>query len=321
MARNLIESNACELAVICDQGEANLARARQRHPGVATCTDCATLFADPSIDAIVVAAPVVNHHSLGKAALEAGKHVLIEKPLTATAAEAEDLIAVAERQGRVLMVGHTFEYSPPVVKVKEIIDSGELGDVYFMMSSRVNLGILRPDVSVIWDLAPHDFSILFAWLGEEPSAVAAFGRGCIDPSKPDVAFVNLRFPSGVVAEVQLSWLSPVKLRRTVVVGSKKMLLYEDTEPVESIKVFDHRVEFDTPESFGQFQLSYRTGDIVSPRVDSYEPLMAEVRHFLECVSTGALPRTDGASGLRVVRALEAAEASITSGGGFVEVRA
>jgi predicted dehydrogenase len=192
-----------------------------------------------------------------------------------------------------------------------------LGDVYFITSSRVNLGLHQRDVSVIWDLAPHDFSILFDWLGEEPDHVQSFGRRCVQDCNPDVAFITMAFPSGTVAEMQLSWLSPVKLRRTLVVGSKKMLLYDDTEAVEKVKIFDHGVNVSDHGSFGEFQLSYRTGDIVSPRLATTEPLGAEARHFIECCMTGMKPKTCGQSGMRVVRALERAEVSLQLNGNYV----
>ncbi|PKQ14971.1 MAG: hypothetical protein CVT67_11590, partial [Actinobacteria bacterium HGW-Actinobacteria-7] len=198
--------------------------------------------------------------------------------------------------------------------IKKLIDSGELGEVYYIASSRINLGLHQKDASVIWDLAPHDFSILFDWLGEEPVQVSAVGRGCIKCDIPDVAFVTLRFPSGAVAEVQLSWLSPVKLRRTLVVGSKKMLMYDDTEAVEKVKLFDHGVNLADPGSFGEFQLSYRTGDILSPHIEGSEPLKVEAMHFIDAVLSGTTPKTDGYSGLRVVRALERAQASLCADG-------
>ncbi len=232
--------------------------------------------------------------------------------MTASVLEARALVAASSVKGVTLMVGHTFEYSSPVVAIKRMIASGELGEVYYISSSRINLGLHQKDVSVIWDLAPHDFSILFSWLGEEPTEISATGRGCVKCDIPDVAFVTMRFPSGAVAEVQLSWLSPVKLRRTLVVGSKKMLVYDDTESVEKVKVFDHGAELVEPGSFGEFQLSYRTGDITSPHLEGWEPLSAEAEHFVECVATGRRPKTDGYSGLRVVRALERAEESMRS---------
>ena len=191
--------------------------------------------------------------------------------------------------------------------------TGELGDIYFVTTSRVNLGLHQKDVSVVWDLAPHDLSILYYWLGEAASAVSVLGRDCLGSNKPDVAFINLRFPSGIIAEVQISWLSPVKLRRTMVVGSRRMLVYDDTENVEKVKIFDHGVDFRDPEDFGEFQLSYRTGDIVSPKLENLEPLFVEARHFVDAVRTGSRPITDGEAGLQVVASLEAAEHSLHHG--------
>ena len=247
--------------------------------------------------------------------MKAGKHVFVEKPITTEAGQARELLELAADNGLTLMVGHTFVFSPPVRKVKEIIESGDLGDVHFITSSRVNLGLHQRDVSVVWDLASHDLSILYYWLGEAAETVYVTGRGCVSPAIPDVAFVNLRFPSGVVADITVSWLSPVKLRRTMVVGSKKMLLYDDTESVEKVKLFDHGVDFKDPETFGEFQLSYRTGDIVAPKLESIEPLFAESTHFLECIEANCRPITDGLAGLRVVASLEAAEKSLHNGGG------
>jgi predicted dehydrogenase len=310
LLRNFAECPGAEVKWVADRNAAQLARARTRWPSILVTTDLEDVLRDPEVDAIVVATPIGTHHDVALRGLLAGKHVFVEKPLAASSRDAEELVRVAEKTGRTLMVGHTFEYSPPVMKIKELLDSGELGDIYFICASRVNLGLHQKDVSVIWDLAPHDFSILFYWLGETPDHVRAFGRSCLQPWSPDVAFVNLAFPSGTVAEVQLSWLSPVKLRRTMIVGSRKMLLYDDTESVEKVKIFDHGVTMREPGSYGEFQLSYRTGDILAPRLDNTEPLMAEASHFVECVRTGARPRTDGRSGLRVVRALERAEASL-----------
>ena len=234
--------------------------------------------------------------------------------MTADTAQACELVRLADEKGLTLMVGHTFVFSPPVRKVKEIIDSGELGDIYFVTTQRVNLGLHQKDVSVVWDLAPHDISILYYWLGEAAESVSTTGRGCVVPGIPDVAFINLRFPSGVVAEIQASWLSPVKLRRTIVVGSRKMLIYDDTENVEKVKVFDHGVDYREPSDFGEFQLSYRTGDIVSPKIQGVEPLFMEAEHFVACCRSGERPLTDGLAGLRVVASLEAAQASLDGGG-------
>ena len=221
------------------------------------------------------------------------------------------MVEFAEKNKLVSMVGHTFLYSPPVLKIKQILESKELGDIRFITSNRVNLGLHQKDVSVIWDLAPHDFSMLFYWLGEEPDFVEAFGHDYVLQGIPDVAFINLGFPSGATANIQVAWLAPSKLRTTVIVGSRKMLIYDDTEPYEKIKIFDKGVDVLEPESFGEYQLSYRTGDIVSPHLDSFEPLGAEMEEFLRCIETGAVPRTSGRSGMGVVKALEAADRSLS----------
>jgi len=314
LVRNFADLADCRVKYVCDRLQRNLAKAEKRHPGIITTREYDTILGDPEVRAVVVATPVASHFDLARRAIEAGKAVLVEKPLAATTAEAAELVRLSTERKSVLMVGHTFKFSPPVIKVRQLISSGDVGDIFFVSSSRVNLGIHRSDVSVVWDLAPHDLSILMYWLGEEPTEVSAIGRGCVEENRPDVAFLNLRFPSGVVAGVHVSWLSPVKLRRTVVVGSKKMLVYDDTEPVEAVKVFDHGVEYRDPETYGEFQLSYRTGDITSPRLDSYEPLLAEATHFMKCVRLGKRPKCDGRDGLRVVRVLEAADRSLTAGG-------
>lgn len=312
LLRNYWSLPGASVKWLCDLDEARLADAASRYPGLATTTSFAEVLADKAVDAVVIATPISTHYALARDALHAGKHVFVEKPMTASAEEADELVDVAESAGKVLMVGHTFVYSPPVQKVKEIIDSGQLGEIYFVTSSRVNLGLHQRDVSVIWDLAPHDLSMLEYWLGETPTSVTATGRGCVG-AIPDVAFMTLGYDSGIVAQLEVSWLSPVKLRRTIIVGSKKMLMYDDTENVEKVKIFDHGVDFKDPEDFGEFQLSYRTGDIVSPKVAGAEPLGIEAAHFLECVRTGATPRTDGEAGRAVVRTLQAAERALNAG--------
>lgn len=319
LLRNYMELPDVRVKWVCDGRSDALAKACSRYPAVGCTTEFKEVLADAEVDAVVIATPISTHHPLAKDALLAGKHVFVEKPMTSSTATSAELVDLAEARGLTLMVGHTFVYSPPVRKVKEILESGELGDVYFVTSSRVNLGLHQRDVSVIWDLAPHDLSILHYWLGEAPDTVSVAGRACINPGVPDVAFVNLRFPSGVLAELQVSWLSPVKLRRTIIVGSKKMLLYDDTENVEKVKIFDHGVDFKDPETFGEYHLSYRTGDILSPKIAGVEPLFIEASHFLECLETGRRPITDGAAGLAVVASLEAAEYSMRNGGGQMEI--
>jgi predicted dehydrogenase len=298
---------------VCDTDPERGERAVERYPAVRFTIAYDEVLADPEVDAVLLVTPISTHHELTMRALRAGKHVFVEKPMALSTKQCDEMCAAAEERGLTLMVGHTFVYSPAVRAVKRLLDSGELGEVYFITSSRVNLGLHQRDASVVWDLVPHDASILQYWLGESPDAVMLVGRSCIKSDIPDVAFLNLRYPSGVLAELHVSWLSPVKLRRTMVVGSKKMLVYDDTENVEKLKIFDHGVDFRDPESFGEFNLSYRTGDIVSPHVDSAEPLTTEAAHFVECVQTGARPDTDGRAGRAVVSILEAAESTLWGG--------
>jgi len=313
LTRNLVAQRSLDGVVVCDLDAAKLAKIKERFPSVETTQDLDAVLGNPEIEAVLLATPISTHGALGMKVLQAGKHLFVEKPLTSSAEEGRQLIAEAERQNRVLMVGHTFEFSPPVLAAKELLEAKELGDIFFISVMRVNLGLHQRDVSVIWDLVPHDFSILFYWLGESPNYVQAFGRDCIQKGIPDVAFLNLRFPSGIIANIEVAWLAPSKLRRTALVGEKKMLVYDDTENVEKLKIYDQGVDYKDPESFGEYQLSYRTGDIVSPRLANTEPLRMEIEHFLECVRTGATPKCDGHSGLRVVEALEAAETSLRTG--------
>ncbi len=310
LLRNLYANQRRGELVMCDSNPARLEKIRSRYPDVSFTSDCQDLFNDSSLDAIVIATNVSSHYPLAKEALLAGKHVFVEKPFAASIEEAQELVDLGKSKGLVTMVGHTFMFSPPVIKTKEIIDSGELGDIHFITSSRVNLGLHQKDVSVIWDLAPHDFSMLFYWLGEEPSGVSAFGHAYVLEGIPDVAFINLAFPSGAIGNVQVAWLAPSKLRRTVIVGSRKMLVYDDTEPIEKIKIYDKGVDIIEPESFGEYQLTYRTGDIISPKLPTGEPLAAEMEEFLSCIETGNSPKSSGEEGLAVVRALELADASL-----------
>jgi predicted dehydrogenase len=243
----------------------------------------------------------------------AGKHTFVEKPLASSATEADDLIDIAERMDLVLMCGHTFVYSPPVRAVKAMLDREELGDIFFVSSSRVNLGLHQRDVSVIWDLGPHDFSILLYWFDEVPSSVRAVGRDAIVKGITDVAFVTLEFPSGILANVELSWLSPSKLRRTVIVGSKKMVVYDDGSP-EPIRIFDHGVIYEDPETFGEYHLSYRTGDIVSPKLETTEPIAVEMEDFANSIRAGAAPEGHLELARNVTHLVETAEASLAEGG-------
>lgn len=320
LLRNYMELPQAQVTWVCDLRLEALEKAVVRYPSLRVTTDYGDVLADPDVEAVVVATPISTHHALAVAALSAGKHVFVEKPIAASVAEAEELVELADAAGLTLMVGHTFVYSPPVRMVKQIIDSGDLGEIRFVTSQRVNLGLHQKDVSVIWDLATHDLAILDYWLGnghagprDAVASVSVTGRACVRPNVPDIAFVNLRFSSGVVALAHVSWLSPVKLRRTVVVGSKKMVLYDDTNADEKVRLYDHGVDFPEPSTFEEFELRYHTGDIIAPRLDSSEPLRIEAEHFLECVESGTRPLSDGAAGLRVVRVLEAAEESLNHG--------
>jgi predicted dehydrogenase len=266
-------------------------------------------FLNVDIDAVVIATPISTHYELARQALRKGKHVMVEKPLADTSVKALDLVAVAQRAKRVLMTGHTFIYSPAVIKIKELLSSGELGSVNYLSFSRVNLGLYQKDVDVVWDLAVHDISILLYWLGELPIHAASFGRSCIQHSKHDVAFLWFQFPSGPVASCEVSWLSPQKMRRTCVVGAKRMIVYDDTDPNDKVRIYDRGVMLHEPSNFGEFQLTYRIGDVVSPALPGTEPLADEIEHFIGCIATGALPRTDGQFGADVVRTIEMAKLS------------
>ncbi len=313
LLRVLIELEDVEVKWICDLDEDRLRRFATRYPGAVATQDYDAILADPAVDAVFIATPVYTHFALAAKALEAGKHVFVEKPLAPSSEECDRLVALASTRDLTLMCGHTFIYSPPVRATKQMLDRSELGNVFFISSSRVNLGLHQPDVSVIWDLGPHDFSILLYWLGEMPQFVRAVGRDSIVPGIPDVAFVTLVFPSGIIANVELSWLAPSKLRRTVVVGSEKMVVYQDGAP-EPLRVFDHGVDFTEPESFGQYHLSYRTGDIVSPAISSSEPLAAELADFVQAIHTGEQPDAGTQLGSDVVRIAEAADMSLRNGG-------
>jgi predicted dehydrogenase len=318
LVRALFELGEAELAAACDLAPERLDGLRRRYPGIATTTRFEDLLEDPTIEAIAIATPITTHYELAAQALRAGKHVFVEKPLASSSAEALELIALAERHDRLLMPGHTFLYSPPVNVIHDLIARDELGSIYFISTSRVNLGIHQPDASVTWDLAPHDFSILRYWLGEVPTHVTALGRGCVLPDTPDVAFINLEFGSAAIAHVELSWLAPSKLRRTTVVGARKMVVYDDTS-VEPVRVFDSGASIRDPETFGEYTLTYRTGDIVSPRIEAIEPLVAEMADLCASIRAKRQPRSNARLGLDVVRMVEAADSSLAQGGKRVEV--
>ena len=313
LARNVIERPELELAALCERDDARAAAFQQRVPDVPVFQDFDRVLGDPTIDAVLVATPPRTHYDLAKAALEAGKHVLVEKPLARTAGEAQHLVQIALRHDVVLMPGHTFLYSPPVNKVRDLIREGALGEVYFVTSSRMNLGKYQPD-GVICDLAPHDISILLYLLEQPVTHVSASARSIFREHNPEVAFLTLTFASGVTANVQISWLAPRKVREMVIVGSKRMVQYDDTAADESVRVFDRGMEFEEPTNFGEHQLSYRSGDIVVPRVEAAEPLSLELQDFARSIHTGVLPRSHARLGREIVATIEAAELSLRLNG-------
>jgi predicted dehydrogenase/protoporphyrinogen oxidase len=313
LVRNFSELPLFEVAYGCDLRPEALDAVSRRYPTIPCTTRFDDVLRDGDVDAVAIATSVSTHYALAMSALEAGKHVFVEKPLAASTEEVRRLTRLAEANNLVLMPGHTFVYSPPVTAIKRLIDSGELGEIYFISSSRVNLGLHQPDVSVVWDLGPHDFSILRYWLDAVPEEVSAMSRDCVVPKLPDVCFINLRYPSGTVAHVELAWLSPSKLRRTAIVGSKKMVVYDDTSH-ESVRVFDSGARMPDPETFGEYQLSYRTGDVVSPRIEATEPLSLELADFGAAIREGRSPRSSTEMGLDVVRTIEAVEQSLAQGG-------
>ena len=313
VVRNLADSVDFELAYLCDLRADALEALASRYPGIRCTSSFEEILSDESVDAVAIATPVSTHHPLARAALEAGKHAFVEKPLAGSSRHARELAQAAEANDVVLMPGHTFVYSPPVRTIKNLIASGELGEIYFISSSRVNLGLHQPDVSVVWDLGPHDFSILRYWLEDLPAEISALSRSCLIPKIPDVCFINLRYPSGTVAHVELSWLAPSKLRRTAIVGSKKMVVYDDTSN-ESVRIFDSGAMLPDPGTFGEYQLSYRTGDIVSPRVDATEPLSLELADFAAAIRNRTPLVSSPELGLDVIRTIETVERSLAQGG-------
>ncbi len=318
LIRNFGACPTTEVVALCDQSAETLARAAAGCPTARPEADFRGILNDPAVEAVAIATPVTTHAPLAAAAMRAGKHVLVEKPLALSTREAEELVRLAERTGRTLMVDHTFIYSSPIRKIKELIDAGELGEIFYLDSVRINLGIFQNDVNVIWDLAPHDLSIVEYLLGRLPRSVAATGTCHTVSDLEDVAYLNLDFGGSLLASFHVNWLSPVKVRHLIIGGSKKSLVYNDLNHWEPVKVYDRGITVDEgPEARRGVLINYRTGDIWSPHLEPSEPLQNVVRHFAECVRTGRRPLSDGEAGLRVVRILEAAQRSIKAQGGRI----
>ena len=320
LIRNFNALSDCEVRTICDRDTSRLDHMKELYPHIRTTTEYTDLIEDPEIEAIVVATPVSLHYGMARRALEAGKHVFIEKPMASSSVECQVLIELADDRNLTLMIGHTFLYTPVVQKIKEIVDSGELGDIFYISSRRLNLGLFQKDINVAWDLAPHDLSIILYLFGETPISVNCQGQAHICEGIEDVTNMTLTFDNGRMATIQSSWLDPNKVREMTIVGSKKMLVYDDLASNDKIKIYDKRVEapphYDT---FAEFQYAYHYGDMYAPHVQQVEPLRVECRHFLDCIASGAQPRTDLASGIRVVQLLSAAQTSLEQGGTPVRV--
>lgn len=319
LLRNFAENEAAQLRWICDLDEDRLASMSRRYPMAQTASDYHKLIEDSELEAVAVVTPVATHYPIAKECLLAGKHVLMEKPLTATIPEAEELIDLAERNGLKLMVDHTFIYTGAVRKMKEIVASGELGDLLYFDSVRINLGLFQRDINVLWDLAPHDLSIMDFLIERQPEGLSAIGSCHIEDGIENIAYLIMKFPDDFIAHFHFNWLAPVKIRKTLIAGSSKMILYDDIEPTEKVRVYDKGVTANRVgdrEADYQTLVSYRTGDIWAPRLDATEALRYVVAEFLNSIQQDRRPLTDGRAGLRVVRLLEAAQRSMKNGGQF-----
>jgi predicted dehydrogenase len=316
IVRNLHSLDSCEVVAVCDKNPAALKRAGKAYPGVKMTTEFVEVLTSPEIDAVAVVTPVWTHYELAKAALENGKHVFVEKPFTSTRAQAEELIELADRKNLKIMVDHTFLFSGAVRKIREIVDAGTLGPLYYFDSTRVNLGLFQHDVSVVWDLAPHDLSIMDYVIAERPEAVVATGAKHLN-GVADMAFITIYFPGNIIAHVNVNWLSPVKIRSTMIGGRDKMLVWNDLEADEKIKIYDKGVQMTTREGVYETLVSYRTGDVWAPKCQQTEALKVELEYFVECIVRDQVPMNDGVAGLRVVRLLEAAEESLQARGRVV----
>lgn len=312
LARNFYELSGSELVAIVDRKEEQLKRAKSKYPDIVLTKDYNELF-DMGLDAIVISTPPKTHFEIAKECLSNGLHVLVEKPMVLNSRDAEELIELAKTTGLTLMVGHIFEYNSAVIEMKNYIDSQELGDIYYIDTARLNLGLFQRDSNVLWDLAPHDISTLLFMLGQTPVSVSAHGMACVTEGIHDVAFLNLVFPDNLMAYIHVSWLDPCKVRRVTVVGSQKMAVYNDLGAEGKIKLYDKGVDPEYTDTFGEFQYAYRTGDITIPSFRFVEPLREECQHFLDCIKNGTEPRSSGLDGLRVIKILEAADRSMKNG--------
>jgi predicted dehydrogenase len=318
IVRNLRALENCQVAGICDQNAVARKRIQAAHPDVPVHSDFRELVTAPTIDAIAIITPVWTHYELTKAALENGKHVFVEKPFTSNVAQAEELINLAEQKSLQIMVDHTFLFTGAVRKIRKLLDEGALGKLYYYDSTRVNLGLFQHDCNVIWDLAPHDLSIMNHLLSEDAEAISATGQTHLNGHE-DIAFITAYFPDKMIAHINVNWLSPVKVRTTLIGGEKKMLVWNDLEADEKLKIYDKGVDVKNQEGLYNLLVSYRSGDMWSPQVEQVEALRLELGYFVECIQKNQIPFNDGRAGLKVVRMLEAANESLANRGSLVYV--
>jgi predicted dehydrogenase len=321
LVRNIAETPGVAIGAVSDLRAPRLALAQARYPAIAVTTDYRDLFQNPAIDAVAISTPVSTHFDLALQALRAGKHVLVEKPLTSSSEDALRLMEEADKRKLLLMVDHTFVYTGAVRKIKELIDNGSIGDLYYFDSVRVNLGLFQQDVNVIWDLAVHDLAIMDYLLPQRPCAVSATGVSHVSGRHENIAYITMFFANNLIAHIHVNWLSPVKVRSTLVSGTQKMIVYDDMEPTEKVKVYDRGIALSGSEGQALYDVlvGYRTGDMWAPRLETAEALAVEIRHFAHCVEAGETPLTGAAAGLQVVRTLEAATESMKMRGRLVEL--
>jgi len=318
IVRNFHGQDRSRVVAVCDTSSKSLRRVQQSYPDMAVTSDCEELLAASDIDAIAVVTPVWTHYELAKTALENGKHVFVEKPFTCTTAQAEELIELADRKNLKIMVDYTFLFTGAVKRIQQFINDGTLGDLYYYDSTRVNLGLFQHDVNVIWDLAPHDLSIMGYLIKEKPEAVVATGEKHLN-GVADVAFLTIYYPNSIIGHINVNWLSPVKVRTTLIGGERKMLVWNDLEADEKIKVYDKGVQVTSGEAVYQTLVSYRTGDMWAPRVEQVEALKLEAAYFVDCILNDKRPFNDGVAGLDVVRMLEAADQSLEQKGKIIQL--
>jgi predicted dehydrogenase len=319
VVRNLDKLDGSTVVAVCDKSPASLKRVAKAHPHIRVLSDSHELISSPDIDAVAVVTPVWTHYELAKAALEQGKHVFVDKPFTSNSAQAEELIELADRKNLKIMVDHTFLFTGAVKKISQLLDEGTLGKIYYYDSMRVNLGLFQHDINVVWDLAPHDLSIIDHLIKEVPEAISATGQTHLNGHE-DIAFITIYFPNKIIAHINVNWLSPVKVRTTLIGGEKKMLVWNDLEADEKIRVYDKGVDITSPQGLYTLLVNYRSGDMWSPQVNRYEALSQELSYFVDCIAQDKRPSNDGAAGLRIVKMLEAADESLRKRGALVTLK-